>query len=94
MKKLKQDTTINIFFIVMILLVLLVFTFKELSKPDVIIDHIEEKWLIENLNEIIIQTPYGYKTYKYLKDSMVIIEQEKDIYENIKTIKLKVTTIK
>jgi hypothetical protein len=43
MKKLKQDTTINIFFITMILLVILTFTFKELSKPDIIIDHIEEK---------------------------------------------------
>lgn len=90
----RQDTIINTFFIGMIIFIILVFSIKNINKPDVIVDHIQEKWLIESLNEIIIQTPYGFKTYKYLKNSMVIIEQEKDIFEKTKIIKLKVMTVK
>lgn len=94
MKWFKQDMVVNIFFITMILLVITVFTFKSINKPEVVINHIQEKWLIESLNEIIIQTPYGFKTYKYLKNSMVIIEQEMDVFENSRIIKLKVITVK
>lgn len=94
MKNLSQNKIINIFFASMISLVILVFSFKILTKPDIIINHVQERWLIENLNEVIIQTPYGYKTYRYLKNSMVIIEQEKDIYEQEKIIKLRVIKIK
>lgn len=89
-----QNTVINTFFISMIIFVILVFSIKSINKPDVIVDYIQEKWLIESLNEIIIQTPYGFKTYKYLKNSMVIIEQQKDIFEKTKVIKLKVITVK
>lgn len=94
MGSLKQENMINIFFIFMIILVISVFTIKNITKPVVTVNYVQEKWLIESLNEIIIQTPYGYKTYKYLKNTMVLIEQEKDIYNNSKVIKLKVTTVK
>lgn len=90
----KQNTIINTFFISMIIFIILVFSIKNINKPEVIVDYIQEKWLIESLNEIIIQNPYGFKTYKYLKNSMVIIEQEKDIFEKTKVIKLKVITVK
>jgi hypothetical protein len=90
----KENIVNLIAVMIVLLLVFHFFIFKKSEDVDLISESIIKECLIENLSEVIIQTPFGFKSYKYLTDTTVLVQQERDIYRKDTIIKLKIIMVR
>ncbi len=90
-----KENIVNIIAVMIILLLSFhFFILKESGDVELISESIIKECLIENLSEVIIQTPFGFKSYRYLTDTTVLVQQERDIYRKDTIIKLKIIVVR